>query len=230
VPLATRGAELVFSDLPGAHGSAAGTAVGTTLNGGAQVLGQIFNGSATATDIGGGGTQVVFNGLAAASEVVSGTLVDWGLGINAVTHQFFAGSSLAATVSKGGFIFDVGPAAVDGDSTLNGGGEFVIDNATAFGTSVNSGSVLTLTGSAATGFNLSSTETDATINRGGIEVISALAVDFNATVRGTQFVESGGVAQGADVQAGGNPSYLSGGEVLITTLECGSVDFTCCAG
>jgi hypothetical protein len=124
-------------------------AVGTTLNGGDQVLGQFFDGDSFGTVINGGGAEVVFNGSAGHTNVVKGTLVDWGPGTtNDVTGQVFAGFSDNATIGTGGFITVFGAFAEDDNSTLNGGGEFVLDNATVVGTTVNDGSVLTLTGSA----------------------------------------------------------------------------------
>jgi autotransporter passenger strand-loop-strand repeat protein len=205
------GGELVFND---------GVTSNTTLQGGIQVLGQTSAGFSISTTINSAGTQVVFNGDAEETQVNNGTLVDWGLGSGPTGP--FAGESFDATVATGGFIFDVGPMAVDHDSTLNGGGEFVVDNAIAEDTTVNAGGVLTLTGSG-TG---TSTEFFGTINRGGIEVLNSGGVDSGSVVRGTQFVEAGGLASGADVQAGGTQSVLAGGLETNTTIDGGLVELT----
>jgi autotransporter passenger strand-loop-strand repeat protein len=205
------GGELVFND---------GETSNTTLAGGAQVLGQTGFGFALSTTINSGGTQVVFNGEADSSTVTNGTLVDWGMGSGPTGP--FAGDSDNAKVATGGFIFDVGPLAFDGGSTLNGGGEFLIDNANADDTTINPGGVLTITGSG-TG---SSTEFDATINRGGIEVLNSGSFDGFATVRGTQFVEAGGHADSADVLAGGIQSVLAGGLETNTLIDGGLVELT----
>jgi autotransporter passenger strand-loop-strand repeat protein len=220
------GAQLVFgADNPTEGPEAPGQAIGTTLNGGDQVLGQIFDGDSFGTTINGGGAEVVFNGSAGGTQVVKGTLVDWGPGTtNAVTGQLFAGFSNNATAGAGGFITVFGAFAEDDNSTLNGGGEFVLDNAFVFGTTVNAGGVLTLTGSASS-LPLSSTASDVTINRGGTEVINSDAVDFNAIVGGTQFVESGGFAENADVVAGGIQSVLAGGVAFNTLIDGGNVEF-----
>jgi autotransporter passenger strand-loop-strand repeat protein len=158
---------------------------------------------------------VVFQGNANRTTVNNGTLVDWGLGT-------FSGQSLSATVNSGGFLFDVGPTAFDGSSTLNGGGMFVEFNATASATIVNSGSVLTLLGSG-TG---SSTETAGIINRGGIEVVSSGGLDIATLVRGQEFVQAAGSARSADVLAGGIQSVLAGGVVANTFIDGGTVEMT----
>jgi autotransporter passenger strand-loop-strand repeat protein len=74
-------------------------------------------------------------------------------------------------------------------------------------------------------FRCSSTATDITINRSGIEVINSDAVDFNAIVGGQQFVESGGFAENADVVAGGIQSVLAGGVAFNTSIDGGNVEF-----
>ncbi len=206
----------------------AGTASGTTLSGGTEV---VF-GTAAGTTIASGGTQQVVAGGTTSDTTVSsggtqydagtasnttlsgGTQVVFGSAANTTvdnggTQDVVAGGmATGATVSSGGLQNDAGSAI---GATLSGGTQVVFASATS--TTVDSGGIE----SVAAGGTASGT----TVSTGGIQYDAGTAISTTLS-GGVQAVY--GSAAGTTIDSGGYEVALSGGTVGGATISGGTLE------
>ncbi len=166
-----------------------GTASGTTLSGGAEVV--YSGGIASGTTVSSGGMLYVASGGIAKSAVVSsGGQENIGAG----------GTTSGAAISGGAMLMDAGQAI---NTTLAGGAAaFVTSGGTISNTTV-AGADIISSGAVASG----------TILAGGVEVLLAGGIARAASVGfgGIEYIASGGVASGAVVSFGGQENIAAGG-------------------
>src|SRR5262249_59452137 len=150
--------------------SAFGTAIGTIVNFGFEIVHAA--GTAIGTIVNLGGTESLAGGIA------SGTIVNSG------GHQdvLIGGTTVGTIVNSGGFE-DVGKAGVASGTIVNlGGTEFVLNGGTARGTSVNSGGLEEVFAGG--------TASATTINGGTLEVAGGASISGPIT-----FTSAGGILE-----------------------------------
>ena len=216
--------------------SAGGSTKGTFLRGEQDVL---SGGIAGATTVGSGGFQIVsFGGQA------SDTVVDDG-GFESVSS---GGTAVGSILNKGGEL-DVSNGGTASSTTINDGGyESVSSGGVTIGTTVKAGGSLdvqdggTASNTIVSGGGLEyvsggGTTTGTTVKSGGREIVEGTAVNtvvlsggsesvaggtvFRNTVRGTEYVFSGGSSVSATISSGGAAYLSNGGMASNTTVKAG---------
>ena len=222
-----------------------GLAVSATVSGEQDVFG-----SAAATLVGSGGTQVLEKGAAAGATIVgsggllygyfgatvSGTSLtggaeyDYGTAVGTTISQggaqFVELSASASVIDSGGAQFVYGTA--NATTVNNGGDQFVYG--VARGTTLNGGTEFVYGLANATTVSSGGVQqvdgvaTSTTVDNGGTQDVAAGATASSTTITsgGTEIVSAGGRAIGTTVSSGGTLDILSGGTATATNLLPGA--------
>ena len=173
-----------------------GTATGTELNSGTEIV----SGTDSGSTINGGLQQITDGGKA-----VSTT-------INGGTQEIQEGGSSEGTVINTNGLQQVASGGVSVNTTISGGEMNVLSGGTATGTELNSGTEI-----------VSGTDSGSTIN-GGLQQITDGGKAVSTTINGgTQSVYGGGISENPNVK-GGNLRIYQGGTSINTTVTQGSAE------
>ena len=189
-----------------------GTATGTELNTGTEIVSGTDSGS-----IINGGLQQIASGGKAVSTTING-------GTQEIQE---GGSSEGATINSGGEQQVYGTAAA---TLIQGGTQNIYSGATAQNTVLSGGEMNVLSGGTATGTELNSgteivsgTDSGSTIN-GGLQQITDGGKAVSTTINGgTQSIYGGGISENPNVK-GGNLRIYQGGTSINTTITQGSAE------
>ena len=173
-----------------------GTAMGTELNTGTEIV----SGTDSGSIINGGLQQIASGGNA-----VSAT-------INGGTQEIQEGGSSEGTVINTNGLQQVASGGVSVNTTISGGEMNVLSGGTATGTELNSGTEI-----------VSGTDSGSTIN-GGLQQITDGGKAVSTTINGgTQSIYGGGISENPNVK-GGNLRIYQGGTSINTTITQGSAE------
>ena len=173
-----------------------GTATGTELNSGTEIV----SGTDSGSTINGGLQQIADGGKA-----VSTT-------INGGTQEIQEGGSSEGTVINTNGLQQVASGGVSVNTTISGGEMNVLSGGTATGTELNSGTEI-----------VSGTDSGSTIN-GGLQQITDGGKAVSTTINGgTQSIYGGGISENPNVK-GGNLRIYQGGTSINTTVTQGSAE------
>ena len=173
-----------------------GTATGTELNSGTEIV----SGTDSGSMINGGLQQIASGGKA-----VSTT-------INGGTQEIQEGGSSEGTVINTNGLQQVASGGVSVNTTISGGEMNVLSGGTATGTELNSGTEI-----------VSGTDSGSTIN-GGLQQITDGGKAVSTTINGgTQSIYGGGISENPNVK-GGNLRIYQGGTSINTTITQGSAE------
>ena len=173
-----------------------GTATGTELNSGTEIV----SGTDSGSTINGGLQQIASGGKA-----VSTT-------INGGTQEIQEGGSSEGTVINTNGLQQVASGGVSVNTTISGGEMNVLSGGTATGTELNSGTEI-----------VSGTDSGSTIN-GGLQQITDGGKAVSTTINGgTQSIYGGGISENPNVK-GGNLRIYQGGTSINTTITQGSAE------
>ena len=173
-----------------------GTATGTELNTGTEIV----SGTDSGSIINGGLQQIASGGNA-----VSAT-------INGGTQEIQEGGSSEGTVINTNGLQQVASGGVSVNTTINGGEMNVLSGGTATGTELNSGTEI-----------VSGTDSGSIIN-GGLQQIADGGKAVSTTINGgTQSIYGGGISENPNVR-GGNLRIYQGGTSINTTITQGSAE------
>ena len=173
-----------------------GTATGTELNSGTEIV----SGTDSGSTINGGLQQIADGGKA-----VSTT-------INGGTQEIQEGGSSEGTVINTNGLQQVASGGVSVNTTISGGEMNVLSGGTATGTELNSGTEI-----------VSGTDSGSTIN-GGLQQITDGGKAVSTTINGgTQSIYGGGISENPNVK-GGNLRIYQGGTSINTTITQGSAE------
>ena len=173
-----------------------GTATGTELNSGTEIV----SGTDSGSIINGGLQQIASGGNA-----VSAT-------INGGTQEIQEGGSSEGTVINTNGLQQVASGGVSVNTTISGGEMNVLSGGTATGTELNSGTEI-----------VSGTDSGSIIN-GGLQQIASGGKAVSTTINGgTQSIYGGGISENPNVR-GGNLRIYQGGTSINTTITQGSAE------
>ena len=173
-----------------------GTATGTELNTGTEIV----SGTDSGSIINGGLQQIASGGNA-----VSAT-------INGGTQEIQEGGSSEGTVINTNGLQQVASGGVSVNTTISGGEMNVLSGGTATGTELNSGTEI-----------VSGTDSGSIIN-GGLQQIADGGKAVSTTINGgTQSIYGGGISENPNVK-GGNLRIYQGGTSINTTITQGSAE------
>ena len=173
-----------------------GTATGTELNTGTEIV----SGTDSGSIINGGLQQIASGGNA-----VSAT-------INGGTQEIQEGGSSEGTVINTNGLQQVASGGVSVNTTISGGEMNVLSGGTATGTELNSGTEI-----------VSGTDSGSIIN-GGLQQIADGGKAVSTTINGgTQSIYGGGISENPNVR-GGNLRIYQGGTSINTTITQGSAE------
>ena len=173
-----------------------GTATGTELNSGTEIVSGTDSGS-----IINGGLQQIASGGKAVSTTINGG-----------TQEIQEGGSSEGTVINTNGLQQVASGGVSDNTTINGGEMNVLSGGTATGTELNSGTEI-----------VSGTDSGSTIN-GGLQQITDGGKAVSTTINGgTQSIYGGGISENPNVK-GGNLRIYQGGTSINTTVTQGSAE------
>ncbi len=173
-----------------------GTAMGTELNTGTEIVSGTDSGS-----IINGGLQQIASGGKAVSTTINGG-----------TQEIQEGGSSEGTVINTNGLQQVASGGVSDNTTINGGEMNVLSGGTATGTELNSGTEI-----------VSGTDSGSTIN-GGLQQITDGGKAVSTTINGgTQSIYGGGISENPNVK-GGNLRIYQGGTSINTTVTQGSAE------
>ena len=173
-----------------------GTATGTELNSGTEIVSGTDSGS-----IINGGLQQIASGGKAVSTTINGG-----------TQEIQEGGSSEGTVINTNGLQQVASGGVSDNTTINGGEMNVLSGGTATGTELNSGTEI-----------VSGTDSGSTIN-GGLQQITDGGKAVSTTINGgTQSIYGGGISENPNVR-GGNLRIYQGGTSINTTVTQGSAE------
>ena len=191
-----------------------GTATGTELNTGTEIVsgtdsGSIINGGLQQIASGGNAVSATINGglqqIADGGKAVSTT-------INGGTQEIQEGGSSEGTVINTNGLQQVASGGVSDNTTINGGEMNVLSGGTATGTELNSGTEI-----------VSGTDSGSIIN-GGLQQIADGGKAVSTTINGgTQSIYGGGISENPNVK-GGNLRIYQGGTSINTTITQGSAE------
>ena len=173
-----------------------GTATGTELNSGTEIVSGTDSGS-----IINGGLQQIASGGKAVSTTINGG-----------TQEIQEGGSSEGTVINTNGLQQVASGGVSVNTTISGGEMNVLSGGTATGTELNSGTEI-----------VSGTDSGSTIN-GGLQQIADGGKAVSTTINGgTQSIYGGGISENPNVK-GGNLRIYQGGTSINTTVTQGSAE------
>ena len=173
-----------------------GTATGTELNSGTEIVSGTDSGS-----IINGGLQQIASGGKAVSTTINGG-----------TQEIQEGGSSEGTVINTNGLQQVASGGVSVNTTISGGEMNVLSGGTATGTELNSGTEI-----------VSGTDSGSTIN-GGLQQITDGGKAVSTTINGgTQSIYGGGISENPNVK-GGNLRIYQGGTSINTTITQGSAE------
>ena len=173
-----------------------GTAMGTELNTGTEIVSGTDSGS-----IINGGLQQIASGGKAVSTTINGG-----------TQEIQEGGSSEGTVINTNGLQQVASGGVSVNTTISGGEMNVLSGGTATGTELNSGTEI-----------VSGTDSGSTIN-GGLQQIASGGKAVSTTINGgTQSIYGGGISENPNVR-GGNLRIYQGGTSINTTVTQGSAE------
>ena len=173
-----------------------GTATGTELNTGTEIVSGTDSGS-----IINGGLQQIASGGKAVSTTINGG-----------TQEIQEGGSSEGTVINTNGLQQVASGGVSVNTTISGGEMNVLSGGTATGTELNSGTEI-----------VSGTDSGSIIN-GGLQQIASGGKAVSTTINGgTQSIYGGGISENPNVR-GGNLRIYQGGTSINTTITQGSAE------
>ena len=173
-----------------------GTAMGTELNTGTEIVSGTDSGS-----IINGGLQQIASGGKAVSTTINGG-----------TQEIQEGGSSEGTVINTNGLQQVASGGVSVNTTISGGEMNVLSGGTATGTELNSGTEI-----------VSGTDSGSIIN-GGLQQITDGGKAVSTTINGgTQSIYGGGISENPNVK-GGNLRIYQGGTSINTTVTQGSAE------
>ena len=173
-----------------------GTATGTELNSGTEIVSGTDSGS-----IINGGLQQIADGGKAVSTTINGG-----------TQEIQEGGSSEGTVINTNGLQQVASGGVSVNTTISGGEMNVLSGGTATGTELNSGTEI-----------VSGTDSGSIIN-GGLQQIADGGKAVSTTINGgTQSIYGGGISENPNVK-GGNLRIYQGGTSINTTVTQGSAE------
>ena len=173
-----------------------GTATGTELNSGTEIVSGTDSGS-----IINGGLQQIASGGKAVSTTINGG-----------TQEIQEGGSSEGTVINTNGLQQVASGGVSVNTTISGGEMNVLSGATATGTELKAGTEI-----------VSGTDSGSTIN-GGLQQITDGGKAVSTTINGgTQSIYGGGISENPNVR-GGNLRIYQGGTSINTTVTQGSAE------
>ena len=173
-----------------------GTAMGTELNTGTEIVSGTDSGS-----IINGGLQQIASGGKAVSTTINGG-----------TQEIQEGGSSEGTVINTNGLQQVASGGVSVNTTISGGEMNVLSGGTATGTELNSGTEI-----------VSGTDSGSIIN-GGLQQITDGGKAVSTTINGgTQSIYGGGISENPNVK-GGNLRIYQGGTSINTTITQGSAE------
>ena len=173
-----------------------GTATGTELNTGTEIVSGTDSGS-----IINGGLQQIASGGKAVSTTINGG-----------TQEIQEGGSSEGTVINTNGLQQVASGGVSVNTTISGGEMNVLSGGTATGTELNSGTEI-----------VSGTDSGSIIN-GGLQQIASGGKAVSTTINGgTQSIYGGGISENPNVK-GGNLRIYQGGTSINTTITQGSAE------
>ena len=173
-----------------------GTATGTELNSGTEIVSGTDSGS-----IINGGLQQIASGGKAVSTTINGG-----------TQEIQEGGSSEGTVINTNGLQQVASGGVSVNTTISGGEMNVLSGGTATGTELNSGTEI-----------VSGTDSGSIIN-GGLQQIASGGKAVSTTINGgTQSIYGGGISENPNVR-GGNLRIYQGGTSINTTVTQGSAE------
>ncbi len=174
-----------------------GTAMGTELNTGTEIVSGTDSGS-----IINGGLQQIASGGKAVSTTINGG-----------TQEIQEGGSSEGTVINTNGLQQVASGGVSVNTTISGGEMNVLSGGTATGTELNSGTEI-----------VSGTDSGSTIN-GGLQQIADGGKAVSTTINGgTQEIQEGGSSEGTVINTNGLQQVASGGVSDNTTINGGEMN------